>query len=115
MTHRTVSRRRVLLGSAALAAVRVSGLNAETPPTVHEVDIRAFAFEPATVRVRVGDTVRWTNRDLAPHTATATPSGWDTQTLERNASAEIRVTAGMTTSYVCAFHPHMRGTLEIVP
>jgi len=35
------------------------------------VEIRNFAFDPATVTVHPGDTVEWKNEDAAPHTATA--------------------------------------------
>ncbi len=41
--------------------------------------------------------MRWTNFDIAPHTA----------------SAEITVTDDMETTYFCVFHPHMKRTIEI--
>src|SRR3954447_3752369 len=44
-------------------------------PKVHAagsggVTIQNFAFSPATIDINAGDTVTWTNRDSAPHTAT---------------------------------------------
>src|SRR5690348_16933901 len=32
------------------------------------VEIKNYAFSPATLTVNVGDTVTWTNKDTAPHT-----------------------------------------------
>ena len=52
--------------------------------------------------------------DLAPHTATAMEFGWDTNELTKDQSAEITVTNEMETDYFCVFHPHMKGSIEIV-
>jgi plastocyanin len=43
------------------------------PPAapVHQVEIRSFAFAPPRLEVHAGDTVEFTNRDFAPHTAVA--------------------------------------------
>ena len=82
--------------------------------TVHVVMITGFVFEPQHLEARVGDTIRWINQDLAPHTATADELGWDTKALRQGESGEVLVTKGMEQSYFCAFHPHMMGTFEIL-
>lgn len=109
------SRRVFLTGTAVSAAVLHLSQNAARAdtPTVHEVRISSFAFDPKHLEVSVGDTIRWTNEDLAPHTATADAFGWDTELLARGDSAEITVQDGMETSYFCVFHPHMKGTIKI--
>ena len=101
-------------GAAATSVALVPSLTSADAPEVHEVEISSFAFHPEVVRVRIGDTIRWTNRDLAPHTATADEFGWDTEALEQNEANDILVTDGMETSYFCVFHPHMKGRIEIV-
>lgn len=105
-----------MVGVAA-SAVTLAASNktaaAKTPRT-HDIVIKSFTFEPQSVTVQVGDTIRWTNEDLAPHTATASEAGWDTGELAKGQSATILVTHGMQTSYFCAFHPHMKGTIEVV-
>ena len=100
--------------AAAFAAVLPSPLVSASNAKVHDIDIRSFAFVHAQVRVTRGDTLRWTNRDLAPHTATADEFGWDTAELAQGETAQVVVTEGMETSYFCVFHPHMTGTIEIV-
>ena len=99
-----------MIGAAASAAVLTPRAKAAT---VHDVAIRRLKFDPAHLRVRIGDAIRWTNYDLAPHTATADEFGWDTEELARGEAAEVVVTREMETSYFCVFHPHMKGSLEI--
>ena len=52
--------------------------------------------------------------NVVPHTATANEFGWDTGALAQGESAEIVVKQEMETSYFCVFHPHMKGTIELV-
>jgi plastocyanin len=103
-------------GTVASAAVSLiytpSSLAAE--PLVHEIDVKSFKFVPPKVTANVGDVVRFTNKDLAPHPATADNSGWDTGEIARGESVQIVVTADMDRNYFCAFHPHMKGVIEIV-
>ncbi|MEM7636506.1 MAG: plastocyanin/azurin family copper-binding protein [Pseudomonadota bacterium] len=79
----------------------------------HRVEISGFRFTPDRLDVSVGDTITWINRDIAPHTATASEGGWDTGELVKDAQASITVTADMETSYFCAFHPMMKAQLSI--
>ncbi len=113
MMHRP-TRRTVLVGTVALAAVPVPFAASAEPPTRHEIEIKSFAFQPDIIQVRPGDTIRWINRDLAPHTATADAFGWDTGALETNEFADVLATEGMETTYFCAFHPHMKASIEIL-
>lgn len=108
------TRRTVIVGAAAIVAVPLPAILQADSSDVHEVEIKSFAFHPKEVRVRLGDTIRWTNKDLAPHTATADAFGWDTEKLEQNDAAEVLVTAEMETSYFCVFHPHMKGEIVIL-
>ncbi|MFT4715616.1 MAG: plastocyanin [Paracoccaceae bacterium] len=112
----TVTRRRAILGVVASAAAVsfVPLTNAAGRPTVHEIKIKKFKFVPGVIQVKLGDVVKWTNHDLAPHTATAEQFGWDTEALVKDASHEIKVSENMETSYFCAFHPHMKGSIEIL-
>jgi plastocyanin len=84
-----------------------------TPPARHEVEIHGFKFEPATLVVRPGDTITWTNRDLVPHTATAHDKSWDTGRIDKGQSASIVFQSGMETGYFCKFHPAMQAELEL--
>ncbi len=111
MTHR-VLRRDVLAGMAAIFALPVPPSRASSS-TVHEVTITSFRFEPETITVHAGDVIRWINKDLAPHTATAEDFGWDTEEIPTDQAVEIKVKPGMDTDYFCAFHPHMKGHIML--
>ncbi len=109
------TRRHVLVGTAAFAAGLTPLASVASGSTTHDVQIKSLKFDPAHIQVRVGDVIRWTNKDVVPHTATADEFGWDTEELGHEDVGEIIVTEGMETSYFCVFHPHMKGTIEIVP
>lgn len=116
MTKGTLTRRTFVNGVAVTAATLLSGPSVRAAATlqIHNIKIKRFKFEPKHLTVKVGDTIRWTNEDLAPHTATADEFSWDTGELIKNQKAEIKVTEGMETRYFCAFHPHMKGSIEIL-
>ncbi|MDA7966733.1 cupredoxin domain-containing protein [Ruegeria sp.] len=109
-----LSRRAVLGGALASASALSFSARADGTPVVHEVTIKRFTFEPAHLRVQAGDTIRWTNLDIAPHTASADDISWDTGELKQGESAEMVVNDGIILTYFCVFHPHMKGSIEIV-
>ena len=80
-------------------------------PSVHDVSIKGFAFEPEEISVRPGDIIRRTNADLVPHTATAKSFGWDTGKIVNGENVEV--TVDMERNYFCAFHPRMKGAVKI--
>ena len=112
-----MNRRYVLAGSVAAFAVTgfvpIRAAATTQSPTAHTVTIKKFKFDPAHITVRTGDTITWINQDLAPHTATADAKDWDTKKLQKGASKTLEVTAEMSTSYYCKFHPNMKGQITI--
>jgi plastocyanin len=76
-------------------------------------DIAGFAFKPATIRVKVGTTVRWTNRDEAPHTVTASSGGFTSKQLGRGGTYARRFGRAGTFAYLCALHPQMKGRVVV--
>ena len=109
MTHLT---RRSFLVSAAVAPAAIAALPARAA-TAHQVAIQGMAFSPATITIAVGDTVRWTNGDGAPHTATFAAAGIATPRLGRGDSAELAFNTAGTFDYACAIHPGMRGRVVV--
>lgn len=115
LVKRTYSRRQAgaLLG-AGLAALFFSGApRAGEAAHIHKIDIRKFKFAPAALTIKAGDSVEWTNHDIAPHTATDEEGDWDTGTLSRSQSATLTFKTPGTYSYFCAFHPQMTATLTV--
>jgi plastocyanin len=96
---------------AALLALAASGCGGTPAPRAHAVRIERFAFQPAELAVSPGDTVVFTNADIAPHTATAADSSWDSGGIERGRSWRLVVPEGGIGDYLCLFHPTMTATL----
>lgn len=88
-------------------------LVAPTPRRGTLVEISGFVFKPGTIRAKVGTTVKWTNRDPAPHTASAVNGAWTSKTLARGASYSRRFTKTGSYAFFCAIHPQMRGKLVV--
>ena len=55
--------------------------DADETPQSNNVDITGFAFSPETLTISVGDTVTWTNKESATHTATADGGEFDSGNL----------------------------------
>ncbi|MCM3920818.1 cupredoxin domain-containing protein [Frankia sp. AiPs1] len=80
------------------------------------VAIQNFAFSPATVTVKVGTTVTWTNQDSEPHTVTAkSGAGPDSPTLDQGATYQYTFTKAGQYPYLCTIHPFMLGTVVVTP
>jgi hypothetical protein len=78
------------------------------------VSIRDFAFQPASVTVRVGDTVTWTNRDDVIHTVQWS-SGSESPDLENGESYSRTFTSTGVFPYICGPHPFMTGSVRVLP
>jgi plastocyanin len=81
-------------------------------PTVR-VEIVAYDYEPGGVRVAVGTTVRWVNRDGVSHTATDAGGAFDSGPLALGGAFAHRFDEPGTYRYGCAFHLEMGGTVLV--
>ena len=77
------------------------------------VTIKDFKFSPASITVHVGDTITWTNQDIAPHTATASDGSFDTGTINKGKSGSATFSKAGTIPYICSIHPNMKGTVVV--
>ncbi|MDD9905945.1 MAG: plastocyanin/azurin family copper-binding protein [Rhodospirillaceae bacterium] len=99
------------IAAAGAAAIATPAAKAAGKPATHTVVISDFVFTPETLTVRPGDRIRWINRDIVPHTATATDESWDTGEIAAGKSTETQVIDGMMETYFCRFHPSMKAIL----
>lgn len=77
------------------------------------VQIANFAFSPATMTIKVGDSVTWTNQDSVGHSATADNGSFDTGILAQGKSGTITFSKAGTYTYHCSVHPMMHGTIIV--
>lgn len=78
------------------------------------VAIKNFAFSPASIDVKVGDKITWTNGDNAPHTVTfddATVASSGNVNEAQTYSASIAKAGAY--AYHCKIHPSMKGTVNV--
>lgn len=83
-----------------------------------EIMIEDFAFSPATLKVKKGTKVTWTNHDSVGHTVTSDTSsaqkGLNSATLGNNQSYSFTFDSLGTYSYHCTPHPNMQASVEVV-
>lgn len=78
---------------------------------VIEVKIEDFAFNPESVTISSGDTVRWTNFDSITHTVTGTD--FSSGSLRDGDSFELSFTKEGVYRYYCSIHPSMEGVVIV--
>jgi plastocyanin len=110
-----VLRRSTLLGLLMVTVLAQGALAATT-----NVSIQGSAFSPSGVRVRQGDTVKWTNNDFQTHTATSDgydgtsgPQLWNSGVLGHAATYSFTFVAAGKFAYHCTIHSFMHGSVAV--
>lgn len=78
-----------------------------------QVSIDNFAFAPATLTVKAGTTVTWTNRDEEPHTVAASDGSFHSPGMGTGATYSHTFGTAGKFDYVCSIHPMMHGTVVV--
>lgn len=104
-----------LIGLACLLAVvgPRPGIAAENSNNSVEVNIDNFSFSPATLTVKAGTSITWTNRDDIPHTVVADDKSFKSKVLDTNEKFTFTPTKPGTYPYFCSIHPKMTGKLVV--
>lgn len=78
----------------------------------YTVNIQNNAFNPSSLQVPAGSTVKWVNLDSVQHE----PKGnvFDSGPLNQNGVFEHTFNQAGTYNYACAIHPSMQGTITVV-
>ena len=77
-----------------------------------EVHIDNFVFQPAELKVKVGTTVTWTNRDDIPHTVVSAGK-FRSKALDTDDKFTFTFTDAGDYKYFCSLHPHMTGMIKV--
>ena len=75
------------------------------------VSIANFAFSPASLTVKVGDSVTWKNDDSTAHTVAF--AAFDSGSIAPGASYSHKFDSAGTFDYKCSIHPSMTGTVIV--
>ena len=78
------------------------------------VKIDNFSFGPATITIRAGSTVTWTNNDDVPHVVTSDDNKlFKSKALDTDDHFSFTFTKPGTYNYYCAIHPKMQATIIV--
>jgi len=83
----------------------------DNPGLTAAVAISNFSFEPASVTVKVGTTVTWTNNDTAPHQIKS--DTFNSPVLSKGQTFSFTFSAAGTYDYSCNVHPSMKGQIIV--
>lgn len=82
-----------------------------TASAAKNVQIKGFAFNPATLKVGRGARVAFANASDVPHTATS--GSFDTKRIAPGQSAAVKFNKRGTFAYHCKIHPFMKGKIVV--
>lgn len=102
--------------AATLAGLTETGAGAQSSPAPAApivVHIKNFAFVPASLTIKPGETVQFVNDDSTPHTATASDKSFDSGNMDQNAKWSHTFKDTGTYAYICTYHPYMKGTIVV--
>ncbi|GAC1654954.1 MAG: hypothetical protein NVS4B12_27190 [Ktedonobacteraceae bacterium] len=104
----------------ATASATSTPSSASTPVAVAQVKMvtqgSIYAFEPATLTIKVGTEVVWTNDSNAPHTVSSDTGLFDTSNplgLNPSQNYAFTFTKAGTYSYYCNIHTYMTGKIIV--
>lgn len=92
-----------------ICLVLVSGDN----PNRHSVIISNQSFEPATLKIPVGDTVVWHNRDDRDHAIKGLNGEFQSGNIRPGRYFSKMMNQPGTFRYGCAYHPREKGVIVV--
>ena len=102
-------------GRTHLAILLLSGwLSVPAHAADIQITIDKLVYAPAEISAKVGDTIKWINKDILAHTATAKNGDWDVM-IGPNKTARLVLKKPGAVDYYCKFHPNMTGRLTVTP
>jgi plastocyanin len=102
--------------SSSSSAATSSGAGSDSTGSAgaDAVTIKDYLYEPADITVPVGTTVKFTNQDSTPHTATSKEAGvFESGPIKTGKTGTIKLEKAGTYQYYCVFHPFMSGTITV--
>jgi amicyanin len=100
-------------GGGAAASIAAAAPSAAPQAATMEVKIDNFSFGPTELKVAVGTTVTWTNRDDIPHTVVSNDKVFKSKVLDSDEKFSFTFTKAGTYEYFCSIHPHMTGRVVV--
>jgi plastocyanin len=78
------------------------------------VSIANMSYSPASLTLKKGTKVTWTNNDDVAHTVTAdTGNAFDSGNMDKGKTFSFTFNTAGTFAYHCTYHPNMHGTVTV--
>jgi plastocyanin len=112
-------RRVFVVGTAAFLALGTVGALAQQAQQQvaavgeAEIAIQSFQFVPAILTVTPGTAVTWVNKDEEPHNVVSPDRAFRSKAIDGGEKFTNVFDKPGTYNYICAVHPHMRGTVIV--
>ena len=112
-------RRVFVVGTAAFLALGTVGALAQQAQQQvaavgeAEISIQSFQFVPAILTVAPGTAVTWVNKDEEPHNVVSPDRAFRSKAIDGGEKFTNVFDKPGTFNYICAVHPHMRGTVIV--
>jgi plastocyanin len=122
------SKMRLFIGTAFLMAIlsilyscsKSTAYNTPAPgggtkggPGTNEVWISGMTYNPSTITVKSGTTIKWTNMDGIAHTVTSDSGLFDSGSLGDGGTFSWTFSTTGTFSYHCTFHSGMKAKVVV--
>jgi plastocyanin len=106
--------------AVALGATACSSSNGTTTATTsagggNADSIVDFAFNPASLSIKAGTQVTWTNTGGTAHTVTADDGSFDSGSVNPSGTFSHTFASAGTFAYHCTIHTSMTATITVTP
>ncbi len=97
----------VAFAGALLHAEDSSGANGAN------VSIQNMKYSPATITIKPGQSVTWTNNDDRDHTVVADDGSFQSDNISAGGTYRHKFTKAGRYKYGCRYHPRMKGEVVV--
>src|SRR5947208_8539418 len=105
--------RRLLLPMLTLAALCVGSIASAAPTVTKTVKITRTAFSPASVTIKTGDSVKWTNTDTQNHQVVSNNGSFVSPILGPGKSYSHKFNAAGTYRYHDGLNAAVKGVVKV--
>jgi plastocyanin len=100
-------------GTTASGGGATTTVTNSTGGSVIQVIMTNRSYDPATLSIKVGDTVTWLNQDAPQHDVVADNGEFKSQLFDLGQSFSFTFTKAGTYPYHCSIHPGMNGNVIV--